>query len=123
MKILSLTASGEEYLADHGVDLCRARAGGVEHEYWKWRVRLHLERQGYVVTEEAPVGGGKTVDLHATRGDQQLWIEVETGRSDVAANIEKCRALSGRVVFVFTNPTDRERYRVNGLTTAELDRL
>jgi hypothetical protein len=110
VKILSLTASGEEYLEAKGVDLRRNRAGGVEHEYWKWRVRLHLERQGYVVTEEEPVGGGKTVDVHAKRGSDEVWVEMETGRSDVMANAEKCSSLAGRIVFVFTDEQELRRH-------------
>jgi hypothetical protein len=111
VKILSLTEPGMAHLAGVGVDLQRTRHGGAEHEYWKWAIRSRLERQGYAVTEEYPVGEGKTVDLRATRGAEVLWVEVETGRSDIPANIAKCRALSGRVVFVFTDAQTRDQYR------------
>jgi energy-coupling factor transporter ATP-binding protein EcfA2 len=101
VKILSLTDAGRALLVTRGVDVTRSRHGGVEHEYWKYRVRLQLERRGYTVAEEQPVGGGKTVDVYGKRGDAEVWVEVETGRSDVGANIAKLEQLSGcKVVFL-----------------------
>lgn len=102
VKILSLTQDGEEYLERKGVLRERARHGGPEHEYWKAVVWERLERLGYAVQDEAPVGGGKTVDLHATRDASDVWVEVETGRSDIPANITKLASLAGRRVVVFT---------------------
>jgi hypothetical protein len=67
VKILSLTDSGRAFLVGKQVTVTRSRHGGVEHEYWKYRVRQHLERRGYTVEEEYAIGGGKTVDLHARR--------------------------------------------------------
>ncbi len=125
VKILSLTDAGASYLESHGVDLTRARHGGAEHEYWKWFIKGRLERQGYRVQEEYAIGGGKTVDLRAERDEEVLWVEVETGRSDIAANIEKCRDLAGRKVMVFTNEAARaatpEEEGVVFLTTGEID--
>lgn len=126
VKILSLTQKGEAYLRTRGVTLDRERAGGTEHEYWRWAITERLTRKGYNVISEAPIGNGKTVDLKATRGDDMLWIEVETGRSDIAANIEKCRELHGRVIFVFTKSTDRNTYAEqlpDALTVEELQQL
>ena len=133
VKILGLTEDGEEYLRGKGVLRERGRHGGAEHEYWKAVIRERLERLGYVVTEEAAVGGGKTVDLHATRTSDQVWVEVETGRSDIPANITKLSGLAGRRVIVFTSRpllaehemAAREVLGEEGLllTTSELDSL
>jgi hypothetical protein len=113
VKILSLTAEGEEYLGAKGVLRERGRHGGPEHEYWKAVLRERLERLGFLVTEEAPVGGGKTVDLHGKRLAEEIWVEVETGRSDIPANVEKLRALPGTRIFVFTtNPLREENASV-----------
>lgn len=103
VKILSLTDTGDEYLREKGVLRERGRHGGPEHEYWKAVVGERLERLGYTVEEEDPVGGGKTIDLHAKRDGQDLWVEVETGRSDIPANIAKLASLAGRTVMVFTS--------------------
>lgn len=107
VKILSLTDAGRALLVTRGMDVTRSRHGGVEHEYWKYRVRLQLERRGYTVVEEQPVGGGKTVDVYGTRGDEEVWVEVETGRSDVRANIEKLQELTGTKVVFLTDAAVR----------------
>src|SRR2546429_1709633 len=49
--------------------------------------------QGFTVIEEYATGGGKSVDLYAVRGEQLLAVEVETGRSDIMANVTKCAGL------------------------------
>lgn len=104
VKILGLTDSARDFLERAGITVTRLRHGGAEHEYWKFTIAEHLRAHGFTVAEEAPIGGGKTVDLLATRHDQQFVIEVETGRSDIIANAQKCAAVSGEVVFVFTDP-------------------
>ena len=107
-KILRLTDDGVAYLSTHGVTVPSGRRGGVTHEYWRWVISERLQAGGFQVESEAPVGGGKTVDLRATKGDRVLNIEVETGRSDIPANISKCAALGGIVVFFFVNPANAD---------------
>jgi hypothetical protein len=133
VKILSLSEVGEEYLRDKGVLRERGRHGGPEHEYWKAVVGERLGRLGYAVTEEAAIGGGKTVDLHAKRGEEDVWVEVETGRSEIPANITKLSNLRGRKVMVFTTKpllaehegSAREALGEDALllTTSDLDAL
>jgi hypothetical protein len=103
VKILSLTDRACDLLEQTGVRVARSRHGGAEHEYWKFVVAQRLREQGFGVTDEYPVGGGKTVDLYAVRGDQRLIVEVETGRSDIAANVTKCAGQDAAIVFVFTS--------------------
>ena len=132
VKILSLTDRGCDLLERAGVSVARSRHGGAEHEYWKAMARAHLERHGYAVQEEYAVGGGKTVDLRAERESRVLFIEIETGKSDIPANITKCASLPGEVVFVFTTDTVRQAHEAairaarpdaHLLTTAELEQL
>jgi energy-coupling factor transporter ATP-binding protein EcfA2 len=132
VKILSLTDAGRDVLTKAGVELKTTRHGGAEHEYWKSTIAAHLTHRGYVVTPEYPVGGGKTVDLHATRDGSSLFVEVETGRSDIAANITKCAPLAGSVVFAFTTEQLREKHRdvllqarsdARALTVSEISQL
>lgn len=131
VKILSLTDRAREFLERTGITLPR-KHGGPEHEYWKFVIAERLRRQGFSVTEEYPIGDGRAVDLHAARGDEHRFIEVETGRSDIRANAKKCAGLSGRVTFVFTDPRIRDEYAkelrtllpaAGFLTTAELQEL
>jgi len=74
----------------------------------------------------------KTVDLHAARGDERHFIEVETGHSDIIANATKCANLSGTIWFVFTDAHIRGEYAqqlqallpaAHLITTAELHEL
>jgi hypothetical protein len=103
VKILSLTDRSRDLLERAGITVARSRHGGAAHEYWKHIIGDRLREQGFTVTEEYPTGGGKSVDLYAVRGEQTLAVEVETGRSDILANAEKCAALGAEVVFVFTD--------------------
>jgi len=58
VKVLSLTALGRALLGVSEPD--GDRLGGPEHRYWKRRLAERLAASGYGVTEEAPLGGGKT---------------------------------------------------------------
>ena len=75
---------------ESGIPVPTGGRGGPEHEYWKARVAQHLRDLGFLVEVEKPTGGGQTIDLVATKDGQTLAVEVETGTSDVAANIRKC---------------------------------
>ena len=102
IKVLSLTALGKAVL---GIDEPDSdRLGGPEHRYWKKRLAEHLRSQGWEVVEEHPLGGGKAIDLLATRDGKRVAIEVETGKSDAAVNIQKCLAAGvDEVVVVATS--------------------
>lgn len=110
VKILSLTDRACDILEQTGVRVARSRHGGAEHEYWKFVVAERLREQGFSVTDEYPVGSGKTVDVYAVRGDQRLIVEVETGRSDIVANVTKCAGQDAEIAFVFTNAQVRSAH-------------
>jgi hypothetical protein len=103
---LALTGAGKAAL---GIDEPDAdRLGGPEHRYWKKRLADHLRACGYHVTEEYPVGGGKTIDLVAERDGKGIAFEIETGKSDAASNVQKCLdAGIGHVVVVATSEDAR----------------
>ena len=125
-KILSLTDRGRAILGITEPDA--DRLGGPEHRYWKKRLADHLRGNGYEVVEEFAVGGGKTIDLVATKGGKRIAFEIETGKSDVAGNVDKCLAAGFRQVVVVATSTAAlhalarivpVRYHVNLLTGAE----
>ena len=64
---------------------------GLEHEYWKRLTAERYRAQGYTVEEGVPIGGGKAVDLVATKEGKRIAIEIETGKSDAEGNERKCR--------------------------------
>lgn len=86
------------WLSDHGKAALRqkghtvndAKAGGPEHEYWKQKVAEHFRSQGYQVELEKPLASGHVVDAVATKGDERILVEVETGKSDALANVQRC---------------------------------
>lgn len=110
VKILTLTSAGIAILASRGITVTTKRAGGAEHEFWKHELRVRLERQGFAVIDEHPLGGGKTADLRAQKNDRTLFIEIETGRSDIPANIAKYTEGEELIVF-FTSDDVAARYR------------
>ena len=62
--------------------------------------------------DEYPIGQGKTIDLVVSRGEERMAIEVETGRSDVAGNIDKClEAGFERVVVAAVTPAVKRRLK------------
>ena len=103
VKILSLAPQGETYLAAQGVKRPHCRRGGAAHEYWRHVVAERLSACGFLVTREAPLGSGKAIDLLATKAGRNIYVEIETGRSDLGANVEKCRRLPGTLVFFAIN--------------------
>jgi hypothetical protein len=103
IKILRLTVDGRAHLHELGFPLPPQPRGGVVHEYWRHILKHRLMQKGYRVQEEFDIGGGQAVDLHATKAGQSLFIEIETGKSDIASNITKCSSLSGAVAFFFTS--------------------
>ncbi len=131
VKILTLTSEGVAALAAHGTVVQRARTGGAEHEFWKHELRQVLERHGWRVNEEFALGGGKTADLRAKRDRHVLFVEVETGRSDIAANVAKYPPNAALVMF-FTSEDVAAQYRslialdrpaTRCITPADMDQL
>lgn len=132
VKILSLTDRGRDALERAGISVARSRHGGAAHEYWKTMAMEHLRARGFQVQEEYPVGGGKTIDVFAQSDGRHLFVEVETGQSDILANIAKCESLDGEIVFLFTNDDVRQAHepmiefllpKARIITPVDLERL
>jgi len=80
------------------------REGGITHEYWKNKYAELLKSKGFDITFEKPIGEGKSVDVVATKNGKQIAIEVETGRSDILSNINKClQAKFDKIIVVAIN--------------------
>jgi len=103
VRILSLTDSGEVRAREYGHEFPPGRRASVEHEFWKVELAGQLEGLGFSVEVEYALGDGLSVDLCAVRGDLRLFVEVETGKSDVVGNVRKCARVGGVVLFFFTS--------------------
>jgi len=103
VKLLTLTKTGEDVMRNLGIVLTRAGAGGLEHEFWRARLKERCQARGYSVSEEYSLDNGKRVDLRAVSPGREFLIEIETGKSNIEANIEKCAGHPATVVLFFTN--------------------
>jgi len=102
IKYWVLTDKAREVLRQAGINPNPSRRkGGPEHAYWQRRIALALRELGYRVTEEYPIGGGRSIDLVAVKDGIRIAIEVETGKSEVVYNLRKAlEAGFDRVVCV-----------------------
>jgi hypothetical protein len=90
--LLKVTEKGRELLSSEGIKVkALPKNASMTHEYWKRIVAEDYKKRGYTVEEEVSIGGGKTVDLVASKDGKRIAIEVETGKSDVGGNVRKCR--------------------------------
>jgi hypothetical protein len=92
---------GEQLISEHGITRVSIGSASTEHEYWRNELHKKCTEHGYTVTTEYNLGNNR-VDLHATRADATFLIEIETGKSDVLRNIEKCNG-KGTLILFFTN--------------------
>jgi len=123
IKILTLREKGREVL---GINAGASdRHGSPEHRYWVSAIAERLKTQGFKVTEEVPIGDGKTIDIVASREGRRIAFEIETGKSDVAANVKKCRDAGVEQIIVVTTSAQadrRIRTCVEGIPQAEVVR-
>lgn len=98
VRLLWVTEKGKDALKSLAFDVPVRGRGGPEHEYWKERVRRHLQSLGYQVEVEKSLGDGRTIDLVASKDGEEGAIEIETGQSDVEENVKKCFAAGYRKI-------------------------
>ena len=104
--LLALTDLGRSVCDAHGIAVGPAPRASVEHTYWCRRVAEHFVQRGYDVRPEWRLPEGGAVDVVAERQGERVAVEVETGRSDITANLEKvAEAGFDRVVLVATSPS------------------
>ncbi len=91
LRLFDIQEAGKSFLGANGISVTQAqRQGGIEHRYWRNKVAEFLRSSGYLATEEEPINDGKTVDIMARKGDRTVVMEIETGKSNPLANVEKC---------------------------------
>ncbi len=104
--LYQLTEPGRAACTALGIDPGPVPRASLEHQYWVMKIAEHFEKQSYEMTAEHPVPGDGAVDLLAERPGERVAIEVETGKSDIKANLAKLKnAGFDRVVMVATSPS------------------
>ena len=91
VQLFDITELGKQHLREFGINPYRpGRRGSLTHQFWIAKIKTHYEQLGYRVDEEFTVGGGKAIDLVVTSAKERSAIEIETGLSNVQANLTKC---------------------------------
>lgn len=104
--LLAMTDLGRRVCDAHGIVVGLAPRASVEHTYWCRRVAEEFAQRGYDAHPEWRLPDGGAVDVVAERQGERVAVEVETGRSDITANLEKvAEAGFDRVVLVATSPS------------------
>ncbi len=103
--LYELTDEGRSLCESMGIDPGPALRVGLDHLYWARKTGRHYEGRGFDITYEYAVPGDGYVDVVAGRPGERVAIEVETGKSDIKANITKTLdADFDRLVLVATSP-------------------
>jgi len=109
-KALKLNEEGKRFLQQIGyANLVEEskRKGGILHQHVIHQIERIVKERGFEAQREAPIGKGRTVDLVV---EEKLAIEVETGESDVSANVEKLADTTfEKVLIVCTNSQVKQR--------------
>ena len=102
IKLFEITEKGEKILTPLGYKPKSWRKGGVEHQYWQYKVAQCYQYKGYAVKENYPLGNGKEVDIVVEKENEKIAIEIETGKSDIMANLEKCQGFDTILCLVLS---------------------
>ena len=89
LKVMVLTDSGKKAIPDVRVEKVFHKNESWEHAVAKAKVADHYRAQGYKVTLEYKLPGGRAVDVVAEKDGKRIAIEIETGKSDSIYNIRK----------------------------------
>jgi len=91
MVLFELTDKSKDWLKSSGhVVREEKREGGVEHRFGVWYVQRSYRDAGYSTVREKRTLAGHFVDLVATKDAATIANEIETGSSDVLANVTAC---------------------------------
>lgn len=105
--LLEITDEGKRALHALGYKVPeRFRQGSLEHEYWKHKVAEKLKSDGWTIALEEPVNG--YADILAEKFGQKIAVEIETGKSDWRANVEK--NIQNGITTVLIIATNRETF-------------
>ena len=103
--LCQLTDFGRSVSRSIGIDPGPHPRESLEHRYWVRKAAEYFEKKGYEVTREHPIKGNGAVDVLAERPGECVVVEVETGKSDIKANLNKIKGAGfDRVALLATSP-------------------
>ena len=103
--LYQLTDTGRAVCHSVGIEAEPKPVESLRHRYWVHRTARYFEQKGYEVAKEHPVKGNGAIDLLATKPGEKIAIEVETGKSNIKANIQNMqKGRFDRQLMVATSP-------------------
>jgi hypothetical protein len=103
--LYQLTETGRSICTEVGIDPGPQRRESLEHRFWIRKAISFFENQGYELTREHPIPNDGAIDLLARKAGQQIAIEIETGKSDIDANLAKLPAAGvDGIILIATSP-------------------
>ena len=107
--LFEVTGKGRALLRDVG-HIVNNKKEGVVHRFWKNRLAEYYRNKSYEVLVEQEINGKP--DLIVIGGDKRVAVEIETGKSDAVANVEKnLKAGFDEIISVGTDDKVREKVR------------
>jgi len=76
------------------------RKGGLEHQYWCTEAKRKLLEAGFELLKTNSSTNGYFPDLLAEREGTTIIVEIETGKSDFALNLQRALELNPNQVYV-----------------------
>ena len=103
-RLYELTATGRNAL---GIKITQAGRGGIEHRYWVEAVKNHyLNKEGFTFLEK------DDIDLVVESYNKRLAIQMETGKSDLQANLMKLGRYDADLKYILaTNRSTETRLK------------
>ncbi len=107
--LFDLTQKGRLTLRDLGYET-KFISEGVEHNFWKLKIAEYCEKRGLKTWIEKTINGRP--DIIIQNGQKRAAIEIETGKSNTIANIEKAlKAGFDEVICVATSKKVEEKIK------------
>jgi hypothetical protein len=99
-RLYDLTTSGKKIL---GQKLSHKGRGGLEHRFWIEKIKEHyLNNEGFTFLEK------DDIDLVVETIEKRLALQVETGKSDIQANLIKLGRYAADLKYVVTTNPETE---------------
>ncbi|MFH1237940.1 MAG: hypothetical protein V1491_00700 [archaeon] len=107
--LFEITPKGKTVLRDIG-HIIKEKSEGIIHKFWKNRLAEYYRDKNYEVLVEQEINGKP--DLIVIGGNKRVAVEIETGKSDAVANVEKnLKAGFDEIVSVATDDKVQEKIR------------
>lgn len=103
--LLELTPGGKDYLRVLGYQIPEPNET-LEHRFWKGRVAHYYRSRGFAVDVEQYINGRP--DIIVSKEEFKAAVEIETGKSDPPANVQK--RLAAGFPLVIVAPTSQKVY-------------